>query len=101
MIRRILRDQIQILATNALMDSKTMCDMIQQFISITNEDTMHSRRFDSKEAWRMVCKFVKRTFIKIGDIRVVARIGIDTPGKWTTSARFIFATLKAHEIISE
>lgn len=101
MIRHSLTNRAQILATNTLIDSKTMCDMIQQFICTSYEDTMHSGRFDSKQAWRMVCKFVKRIFIEIGDVRVVARNGIDTEDKWTTSARFLFATLKAHEVMEE
>ena len=99
MIRHQLKGRAQMLATNTLMDSKAMCDSLQQFISNSYEDTMHSGRFDSAQAWRMVCKFVKRVFSEIGDVRVVARNGIDIEDKWTTSARFLFATLKAHEIM--
>ena len=101
MIRHQLEGPAQILAKELLTDSyTTMSDSLVQFISQTYDDTMHSGRFDSDQAWKMTCKFVKRIFIEISDARVIARDGIHTDDPWTTSARFLFATLKAHEVMS-
>ena len=76
-----------------------MSDSLYQFISTSFEDIMHSDKFDEVQAWSLTCRFVKRIFMEIGDVRVIARHGIDTEDKWTTAARFLFATLKAHEIM--
>lgn len=89
------------LAHDTLIDSKEWVDLVMNFISTSFEDTMHSGRFDEAQAWRMTCKFVKRIFSELADARVIARHGIDIEDKWTTSARFIFGTLKAHEIMEE
>ncbi len=99
MIRHQLTGKAQILASELLMESKTMSDALYQFISTSFEDITHSEKFDDVQAWQLTCKFVKRVFSEIGDVRVIARHGIDTEDKWTTSARFLFATLKAHEVM--
>ena len=39
--------------------------------------------------------------MEIGDARVIARHGINTDDKWTTAGKFLFATLKAHEVMDD
>ena len=61
---------------------------------------MHSGKFDSAQAWKLTCSFVKRIFQEISHERVVARDGIDVADHWATASRFLFATLKAHEVMA-
>ena len=77
-----------------------MSEELFTFISTSYEDTMHSGRFDSDQAWALTCKFVKRIFTEIGDARIIARDGVHVSDPWTTAAKFLFATLRAHEVMS-
>ena len=101
MIRQYLSGPAQLLATDLLMDCKSLCDRLSQFISQSYEDTMNSGRFDASQAWVMTCKFVKRIFTEISDVRIIARDGVHTDDPATTSAKFLFATLRAHQIMTE
>lgn len=101
MIRQELKGDVQILAKELLMSSRTMSETLVDFISNTYDDTMYSGRFDAPQAWQMISKFVKRIFIEIADVRVIARNGIRTDDQWTTSGKFVFATLKAHEVMED
>jgi hypothetical protein len=101
MIRNQLGGPVQILAKDLLSDSLSMSETLFAFISNSYDDTMHSNRFDSSQAWNMTCKFVKRIFSELADIRVIARDGITIDDPWATSAKFIFTTLKAHTIMAE
>lgn len=101
MQRHELSGMFQGMAHDTLIDSKDWGELLTQFISTSYEDSMNSGRFDEQQAWQMTCKFVKRIFTEIADARVIARNGIDIEDKWTTSARFIYGTLKAHEIMEE
>ena len=78
-----------------------MSDTLFTFISTSFEDTMYSGRFDKGQAWTLTCSFVKRIFQEIAHERVIARDGIDMDDHWGTSAKFLFATLKAHSVMSE
>ena len=100
-IRAQLSGQAQLLAKDLLMDSYSMSDCLYTFISTSFEDTMHSGRFDQDQAWTLTCSFVKRIFQEISLERVIARDGIDVDDHWATSAKFLFATLKAHSVMSE
>ena len=40
-------------------------------------------------------------FAEIGDVRVLARDGVHVNDPWMTGAKFLFATLKAHEVMQE
>ena len=62
---------------------------------------MHSGRFDESQAWTLTCSFVKRIFQEIAHERVIARDGMDMGDQWGTSAKFLFATLKAHSVMGE
>ena len=99
MIRQQLSGEAQYLAKDLLMDSASMSDAMFNFISTSYEDTMHSGRFESNQAWALTSKFVKRIFAEIGDARVIARDGVHVNDPWTTAAKFVFATLKAHEVM--
>ena len=100
-IRSQLSGCAQLLAKDLLMDSYTMSDLLYTFISTSYEDTMHSGRFSSEQAWTLTCSFVKRIFQEIGHERVIARDGIHVNDHWATSSKFLNATLKAHTVMSE
>ena len=100
-IRDHLSGKAQILAQDLLVDSFTMSETLYSFISSSYEDTMHSGRFESEQAWALTCSFVKRIFTEIGYARVVARDGINVNNPWRTAGIFVFATLKAHVIMNE
>ena len=100
-IRSQLQGSVQMLAKDLLMDSFSMSDALYTFISTSYEDTMHSGRFDTDQAWTLTCSFVKRIFQEISHERVIARDGIDVDDHWGTSSKFLFATLKAHSIMAE
>ena len=101
MIRQQLSGDAQYLARDLLMDSMAMSEELFNFISTSYEDTIHSGRFDSDQAWALTSKFVKRIFSEIGDVRVIARDGVHVNDPWTTGAKFLFATLKAHVVMKQ
>jgi hypothetical protein len=100
MIRAQLDKTAQYLAKELLIDSMAMSEELFNFISTSYEDTMHSGRFDTHQAWALTSKFVKRIFTEIGDARIIARDGVHVSDPWTTAAKFLFATLRAHEVMS-
>ena len=100
MIRAQLDKTAQYLAKELLIDSMAMSEELFNFISTSYEDTMHSGRFDTHQAWALTSKFVKRIFTEIGDARIIARDGVHVSDPWTTAAKFVFATLRAHEIMA-
>ena len=101
MIRQQLDGDAQYLARDLLLDSMVMSEEMFNFISTSYEDTMHSGRFDTDQAWALTSKFVKRIFAEIGDVRVIARDGVYVNDPWTTAAKFLFATLKAHTVMQD
>jgi hypothetical protein len=101
MIRTQLSGPAQVLAKDLLNDSLSMSEAMFVFISNSYDDTMYSNRFDTHQAWTMTCKFVKRIFSELADVRVLARDGITIDDPWSTSAKFLFATLKAHVIMGD
>ena len=100
MIRAQLDKTAQYLAKELLIDAMAMSEELFNFISTSYEDTMHSGRFDTHQAWALTSKFVKRIFTEIGDARIIARDGVHVSDPWTTAAKFLFATLRAHEVMS-
>ena len=76
-----------------------MSETLFIFISTSYQDTLNSGRFDTKKAWELTCKFVKQIFVELGDVRITARAGIHIDDPWSSSAKFLFATLKAHEVM--
>lgn len=100
-IRTQLSGPAQLLAKDLLMDSYAMSDCLYTFISTSYEDTMHSNKFDSKQAWSLTSSFVKRIFTELGYVRVLARDGVNMDDPWNTAATFLFATLKAHVIMQD
>ena len=100
-IRSQLSGPAQLLAKDLLMDFFSMSDVLYTFISTSYEDTMQSGKFDGDQSWTLTCSFVKRIFQEIGFVRVVARDGIHVEDHWTTSAKFLFATLKTHNVMQK
>ena len=100
-IRSQLAGPAQILAKDMLMDSFAMSDALYNFIISSYEDTMNAGKFDNKQAWTLTCSFVKRIFQELSYERVMARDGIHVDEPWSTSANFLFATMKAHRVMSE
>jgi hypothetical protein len=99
MIRAQLDGQPQLLAKDLLTDSISMSEALFNFISTSYQDTFNSGRFDTTQAWQLTCKFVKRIFVELGDVRITARAGIHINDPWTSAAKFLFATLRAHEVM--
>ena len=99
MIRAQLSDKAQFLAKDLLTESITMSEALFNFINTSYQDTYNSGRFDTTQAWQLTCKFVKRIFIELGDVRITARAGIYINEHWTSAAKLLFATLKAHEVM--
>jgi hypothetical protein len=99
MIRAQLDGVAQVLAKDLLTDSISMSEALFNFISTSYQDTFNSGRFDSDQAWQLTCKFVKRIFVELGDVRITARAGIHINDPWTSAAKFLFATLRAHEVM--
>ena len=100
-IRSQLIGPAQILAKDMLTDSYAMADAMYNFITSSYEDTMNAGKFDGKQAWTLTCSFVKRVFQELSYERVMARDGIHVDDPWTTSANFLFATMKAHAVMGE
>ena len=44
---------------------------------------------------------MKQIFTELGYVRVTARDGINANDPWDTAATFVFATLKAHEVMQD
>ena len=101
MIRSRLDGEPQYLAKELLMDSLQMSQALYTFITTSFNDTNNTGRFDVEQSWEMTSKFVKRIFLELYDVRVTARDGIHTDEPWAAAAKFLFATLKAHEIMNE
>ena len=101
MLRQQLDSDAQFLAKDLLMDSFNMSDELINFMSSSYQDTMYSGRFESQQAWALTSKFVKRIFTEIADARIIARDGVHISDPWTTAAKFLFATLKAHEVMHD
>jgi hypothetical protein len=99
MIRAQLHGVAQYLAKDLLTESIAMSEALFTFISTSYQDTFNSGRFDTKQAWQLTCKFVKRIFVELGDVRITARAGIHIDDPWTSAAKFLFATLRAHEVM--
>ena len=99
MIRAQLDGQPQLLAKDLLTDSISMSEALFNFISTLYQDTFNSGRFDTAQAWKLTCKFVKRIFVELGDVRITTRAGIHINDPWTSAAKFLFATLRAHEVM--
>ena len=99
MIRAQLSDSAQFLAKDLLTESIAMSEALFNFISTSYQDTYNSGRFDTVQAWQLTCKFVKRIFVEMGDVRITARAGIHINEPWTSAAKFLFATLRAHEVM--
>ena len=99
MIRAQLSDSAQFLAKDLLTKSIATSEALFNFISTSYQDTYNSGRFDTVQAWQLTCKFVKRIFVEMGDVRITARAGIHINEPWTSAAKFLFATLRAHEVM--
>ena len=99
MIRSQLSGEAQYLAKDLLADSVAMSETLFNFINTSYQDTFNSGRFTSEQAWQLTCKFIKRIFVELGDVRITARAGIHINDPWASAAKFLFATLKAHEVM--
>ena len=100
MIRAQLSDSAQFQAKDLLTEeSIAMSEALFNFISTSYQDTYNSGRFDTVQAWQLTCKFVKRIFVEMGDVRITLQAGIHINEPWTSAAKFLFATLQAHEVM--
>ena len=99
MICAQLDGEAQFLAKDLLTESIQMSEALFTFISISYQDTFNSGRFDTAQAWRLTCKFIKRIFVELRDVQITARAGIHINEPWSSAAKFLFATLQAHGIM--
>jgi hypothetical protein len=100
-IRSQLQGPAQLLAKDLLMDSYSMSDALYTFISTSFADTRSSNKFSDEQCWVLTSSFVKRIFQELGYVRVMARDSVNISDPWSTSATFLFATLRAHVIMQE
>ena len=91
----------QVLAHNLLHDLHTISHTLYPFIITSYEDTMHSGKFASSQAWKITSSFFKRIFTEIGYSRFSARYAINIDAPWSSGAGILFATLHYHYIMSK
>ena len=53
-----------------------MDEALTSFISTSYDDTKHSGRFESSQAWGLTSKFVKIIFAELANVQVKARYSI-------------------------
>jgi len=61
--------------------------------------TWQQRGFSTKSAWQIVCQIVRRIFKDLQSARISARNVQDWEDVDFTTASFIYATLKCHDIM--
>ncbi len=61
--------------------------------------TWQTRGFSKKDAWQIVCQIVHRIFEDLQSARISARNVQDFEDADFTTALFIYATLKCHDVV--
>jgi hypothetical protein len=99
-IKKVLKDHqdAKQLAIDCVTASKRFVIDLITFMS-QEYSTWKQRGFSSKAAWQIVCQIVRRIFEDLQSARISARNVTDWEDTDFTTASFIYATLKCHDIM--
>ncbi len=99
-IKKVLSDHAEArqLAIDCVTASKRFAIDLISFMS-QEYATWQQRGFPRKEAWRIVCQIVRRIFEDMQSARISARNVQDWDDIDFTTATFVYATLKCHDIM--
>jgi hypothetical protein len=99
-IKKVFTDHLEArqLAIDCVTASKRFAIDLISFMS-QEYATWQQRGFPKKEAWRIVCQIVRRIFEDLQSARISARNVQDLEDVDFTTASFLYATLKCHEIM--
>lgn len=99
-ISTILRDYPEALhiARECLHQAKRFALELCQFITLDFQKWKY-RGHSKKDAWRMTAVCVRRIFEELYSERVIARDGYDQKDQEYTTARYLWATWKAHAVM--
>jgi hypothetical protein len=99
-IRLMRHEQGRMLALSCLSNSELFIAGLAEYISNVYDELKHGG-YDSKGAWILTCKLVRRIFDQIYNVRASAKDAKFRGADSTTSAMVLFATLKAHDVMRE
>jgi hypothetical protein len=99
-IKKVLKDhpEAKQLAIDCVTASKSFVIDLITFMS-QEYSTWQQRGFTTKAAWQIVCQIVRRIFEDLQSARISARNVQDLEDTDFTTATFIYATLKCHDIM--
>ena len=99
-IKKVLHDHLEArqLAIDCVTASKRFAIDLITFMS-QEYATWQQRGFSKKDAWRIVCQIVRRIFEDLQSARISARNIQDFEDMDFTTASFLYATLKCHEVM--
>jgi hypothetical protein len=99
-IKKVLKDhqEAKQLAIDCVTASKRFVIDLITFMS-QEYSTWQQRGFTTKAAWQVVCQIVRRIFEDLQSARISARNVQDLDDTDFTTASFIYATLKCHDIM--
>jgi hypothetical protein len=99
-IKKVFKDhhEAKQLAIDCVTASKRFVIDLITFMS-QEYSTWQQRGFSSKAAWRIVCQIVRRIFEDMQSARISARNVQDWDDIDFTTATFVYATLKCHDIM--
>ncbi len=99
-IKKVFKDypEARQLATDCVTSSKRFVIDLISFMS-QEYSTWQQRGFTKKDAWQIVCQIVRRIFEDLQSARISARNVQDFEDAEFTTASFIYATLKCHDVM--
>ena len=99
-IQAQLNGTAQVIAHNLLHDLRKMSHVLYTFIITSYEDTIHSGKFNSTQAWEITSSFSKQIFTEIGyagvsasDVKIIGAL-------WSSGSGIVFPTIHAHSVMS-
>jgi len=99
-IRKVLKDhpEARQLATDCVTSAKRFVIDLIAFMS-QEYSTWQQRGFSKKDAWLVVSQIVRRIFEDLQSARISARNAQDFDDTDFTTATFLYATLRCHEVM--
>jgi hypothetical protein len=99
-IKKVFKDHLEArqLAIDCVTASKRFVLDLINFMS-QEYSTWQTRGFSKKDAWQIVCQIVHRIFEDLQSARISARNVQDFEDADFTTALFIYATLKCHDVV--
>ena len=95
-----LTGSTQVLTHDILHNQYAMTHDLYTFIITSYEDTMHSIKFDSTQAWKLTSSFFKKIFTEIGYARFSVGYAINIGSPWSSGVGIIFATLHSNYVMN-